>query len=94
MGQLLTEQLLTQLIKWDNLQSNFCGFPDDGLLRQSGNFHKLGSVLSEIEYLDRAFFRSGVQDLTAVVDFKLNQGILFSEGGIHETLEQGKNYLI
>ena len=88
MGQQIIEQLLTQLIKWDNLQSNFCGFPDDGLLRQRGNFNELGSVLSKIKDLDRSFFGSGVQDLPAVVDFKLNQRILFGEGGIHETLEQ------
>ena len=81
------------LLKRDNLQSNFGRLLDDGLLRQSGNFNQMRSVLTKIENLDRAFLGSGVQDLTAVVNFKLNQGILLSEVRVHEALDNEQNLI-
>jgi hypothetical protein len=71
-----------------NLQSHFGSFLDDGLLGDGGYLDEAQTVLTEVKDLNGSFLRPGVQDLSGVVDFELNNRVFLGQRGVNEGLEK------
>ena len=75
--------------KLKNLQRYSCSFLDNGLLRDGGHLDEPLPVLAEVKDLNRPLLRSGVKNFSGVVDFELNNRVLFRQSCVHEGLEGG-----